>query len=145
MALQVLTPLSCVLAEISRVLDPGGRLVATAPARGPLRATDLPVLAGLVTVLGRGLGYPNDPPLGRLSSTLARAGLRLVADERRCFRYPLRNAADADLFLASLYLPDLSERRRRAARAYLRAVARARIGLPVPIRRLTAQRVATTA
>jgi SAM-dependent methyltransferase len=140
MALQILTPLPRVLAEISRVLRPGGRLVATVPARHPLRATDLPVLAGLLAALGRGLAYPNDGLPHRLPTPLRSAGLTVIADEHRRFRYRLRVRADADLLLASLYLPDLPEWRRRAARTYLRALARARVSLPVPIRRITAQR-----
>jgi SAM-dependent methyltransferase len=42
-----------VLAEIGRMLRPDGRLVATAPARGPLHASDLAVLAGLIAALGQ--------------------------------------------------------------------------------------------
>jgi SAM-dependent methyltransferase len=142
MALQILSPLPTVLAEISRVLEPGGHMVATTPARGPLRATDLPVLAGLLAGLGHRLGYPNDPLLRQLPSILTKAGLILVTDERRCFRYPLGNSADADLFLASLYLPDLPQWRRRTTSTYLRALTRARISLPVPIRRITVRRQA---
>jgi SAM-dependent methyltransferase len=141
MALHILGPLPDVLAEIGRVLRPGGLLVATIPARGPLPATDLPVLAGLLATLGRRLSYPNDPQLPHLASTLTAAGLHVVPDEYRCFRYPLRGGADTDMFLASLYLPDLPEWRGRAARTYLRALARTRISLPIPIRRIIARAV----
>jgi SAM-dependent methyltransferase len=139
MALQILTPLAGVLTEIGRVLRPGGLLVATIPGRGPLPAADLPVLAGLLATLGRRLGYPNDPQLRRLPSTLTAAGLSVVTDEHHCFRYPLRGGADADLFLSSLYLPDLPQWRLRAARTCLRALARTRSSLPIPIRRITAR------
>jgi SAM-dependent methyltransferase len=140
MALQVLTPLPAALAEIARVLKPGGRLVATVPDRGPLRVTDVPMLAGLLAALGRGLGYPNDTLLGRLPDLLSAVGLRLVVDERQRFDYRLADAAYADLFLASLYLPDLPARRYRAAQAFLRTLARVRARLPVPIRRVVASR-----
>lgn len=141
MALQILTPLPTVLAEIGRVLAPDGRLVAIVPDRGPLRVVDLPVVAGLLAALGHGLSYPNDGALRRLPDLLDDAGLRLVADERRRFSYPLGTATDADLFLASLYLPGVSGTRYRAARAFLRALARAGPGLPVPVRRVVAVRL----
>jgi SAM-dependent methyltransferase len=138
MALPVLTPLPAALAEIRRVLAPGGRMVAILPARRPLHPGDLPVLAGLLGALGRGLTYPNDRALTRLPALLETAGLRLETDQRRRFAYPLRSPADADRFLASLYLPDLSAGRRHAAASYLRTLARARVRLPVPIRRVVA-------
>ncbi|ROO52016.1 methyltransferase family protein [Micromonospora sp. Llam0] len=140
MALQVLAPLPAVLAEITRVLVPGGRLVATWPDRGPLRPGDVLVLAGLLAVLGRGLRYPNDAALRRLPDLLTGAGLRLVDDERRRFGYPLLDAAAADRFLASLYLPDLPGYRYRTARTALRGLARARLTVPVPVRRIVAVR-----
>jgi SAM-dependent methyltransferase len=141
MALQITTPLPGVLAETGRVLPPGGRLVALVPDRGPLRGADPLWLAGLLTALGRAIGYPNDAALRRpLPRLLGTAGLRL-ADDRRCrFVYRLDEPADADLFLSSLYLPDLPARRLRAARRWLRAAARVHTGLPVPLRRITAVR-----
>ncbi len=138
MGLMVLTPLPAVLAEIARVLAPGGMLAATVPARGPLRGRDLPVVAGLLALLGRGLGYPGDRELRRLGSHLARAGLRPEADERRRFGYRLRSQADAGQFLSSLYLPGLPTGRYQRARACLRMLARFHAELPVPIRRITA-------
>jgi SAM-dependent methyltransferase len=143
MALQVLTPLPAVLAEVARVLAPGGRLVATVPDRGPLRAGDVPIIAALLATLGRGLGYPNDRLLRGLPDPLATVGLRLVADERRRFAYPLATAVDAEVFLASLYLPGLSAWRHRAARVLLRAATAANCPAR-PMRSRTAARWRTT-
>lgn len=144
MALQIVDPLPGVLAEISRALCPGGLVVATVPASGPLHAADLPVLAGLVAALGRGLAYPNDGLLGRVPTLLGSAGLTVITDVRCRFVYAMRTTVDADRVLASLYLPGLTPRRFRAARTYLRTLARARVSLPVPIRRITAQRPSAT-
>lgn len=88
MALQVLDPLPAALAEIRRVLVPGGRMVAILPARRPLRVGDLPVLAGLLGILGRRLTYPSDQALRQLPELLEGAGLRLAGDQRR--RLPTR-------------------------------------------------------
>lgn len=138
MALQVLTPLPETLAEIGRVLRPGGQLVATMPDRAPLRTGDLPIVVALLATLGRRLSYPNDAALAQLPELLADAGLLLIDDARRRYVYPMRTTGDAHLFLASLYLPDLPTARRYAAGAYLRVLARARVDLPIPIRRITA-------
>lgn len=138
MALMVLTPLPEVLAEVRRVLVPDGRLVATVPTTGPLRARDLAVVAGLATALGRLPGYPNGAALPQLPDRLARVGLRVITDERRRFGYPLRTAADADLLLRSLYLPGLRPARLRLGRAYLRGLARCGVELAIPLRRIVA-------
>jgi SAM-dependent methyltransferase len=139
MALMLLEPLPRVLAEIARVLRPGGRLIAIAPAHRPLTARDAGVAAGLVATVGR-LSYPNDAALANPSSGFAAAGLRLVGDESRRFTYRLTGPGDADLLLDSLYLPGVSRHRVRAGRAYLRALARVGATVPVPIRRLVAAR-----
>jgi SAM-dependent methyltransferase len=138
MSLMVFSPLPLVLADVARVLRPGGRLVATVPAGGPLRGRDVLVVAGLLAALGRRPAYPAGRELGRLPAHLAQAGLRLAGDERRRFGYRLRNAAGAAQFLSSLYLPGLPEGRRRLAGAYLRLLARFGTELPVPLRRIVA-------
>lgn len=140
MGLQILTPLHQILAEISRVLRPGGRLAATVPASRPLRPFDVPVIAGLLATLGRRLSYPNDAQLRHAGRLLATHDLRVVADETRRYPYRLNRIDDAERFLASLYLPGVAAWRQRAARAYLRALARAHVTLPVPIRRIIAVR-----
>jgi hypothetical protein len=141
MSLQVITPLPTVLAEFGRVLVPGGRLVALVPDRGPLVGADGLWLAGLLAALGRTIGYPNDFALRHmLNDLLGAAGLCLTDDCRLRFTFRLNTSADAALFLSSLYLPDLPDRRLRAARRWLHALARGRTGLPVPLRRIVAIR-----
>ena len=73
MSLMVFSPLPQALADVARVLRPGGRLVATAPAGGPLRGRDILVVAGLLAALGRTPGYPAGRELGRLPAHLAQA------------------------------------------------------------------------
>jgi len=142
MSLMVFSPLPQVLAEIARVLPPGGMLVAIVPAGGPLRSRDIPVAVGLLAALGRSPGYPAGSELRRLPAHLAQAGLRLVSDERRRFGYRLGGRAGAAEFLSSLYLPGLPAARFRLAGAYLRLLARVGAELPVPLRRIIAVRPA---
>ena len=138
MSLMVLTPQLRVLTEIARVLKPGGLLIATVPASGPLRPLDRVIAAGLVIALGRMPGYPVGAVLPRLPDCLSQAGLRVREDQRRRFGYQVRRPADADEFLSSLYLPGVPAGRYRLTRAYLRVLARFGIELPVPLRRVVA-------
>lgn len=140
MSLMVALPPARVVAEIVRVLRPGGRLAATLPAGGPLHTTDRALLAGLIAALGAAPAYPVGTALPHIPGLLAGAGLHVISEERRRFAYPLRNIAGADLFLDSLYLPGLPASCYRAARTYLRALARTHRALPIPLRRLTAER-----
>jgi SAM-dependent methyltransferase len=142
MSLMVFSPLPQVLAEIARILRPGGLLVATVPAGGPLRGRDLVTAAGLLAALGRSPGYPAGSELRRLPAHLAQAGLRLIRDERRRFGYRLHDRAGAAGFLFSLYLPGLPAARWPIAGAYLRSLARLGAELPVPLRRIVAVRPA---
>jgi hypothetical protein len=140
MTLMVTTLLPRVLAEITRVLRPGGLVVATVPAAGPLRARDRIITAGLVAALGRVPGYPAGDEPSQLPFRLNRAGLRAIADERARFGYPVRDHADADRLLASLYLPGLAPARYRLAQAWVRQLVVFRAEFPVPLRRITAIR-----
>ena len=140
MSLMVTTPLPQVITEITRVLRPGGLLAATIPATGPLLPPDRVAVAGLIVALGRAPGYPAGRGMPRIPALLDGHGLRVITDSRRRFGYRLRGPADADRFLSSLYLPGTSAARCRLARGYLRFLALLRYEMPVPLRRITAER-----
>lgn len=137
MALQ-LVPLAATLAQVRRVLRPGGVLLATVPASGPLPARDALHWGRLLVALRqRRLSYPNDDDLADVEPALAAAGLTLVSDESRGFAVALRTAAEADRLLDSLYLPDAPPDRVAAARRVVRGWTGRR--LTVPLRRLVAR------
>jgi SAM-dependent methyltransferase len=140
MSLMVATPVPQVIAEITRVLRPGGLLAATIPAAGPLRPADRAAVAGLIAALGRAPAYPAGRGTTRIPALLGRHGMRVTADTRRRFGYRLRGPADASRLLSSLYLPGTPAARQRIALAYLRFLALLRCEMPVPLRRITAER-----
>jgi SAM-dependent methyltransferase len=141
MALMILEPFDAVLAEIRRVLRPGGMFAATVPVEDGA-ATRAAALLGRILIGGGSLPRsPNTAALADVEAALARHGLRLTGDERRRFAFPVRRPADARLLLDSLYLPGLSPTRRRLLFGIADAAALFRPHVPVPIRRLTAAAV----
>ncbi|WP_045692555.1 class I SAM-dependent methyltransferase [Streptomyces rubellomurinus] len=139
MALMLLTPLHRALAEIHRVLRPGGLLIATLPTTGPLRLRDLATAGPLLLALGQRLRYPNDQALAHLPAVLASAGFDLRSDERRRFTFTLASPSDARLLLDSLYLPGLTPAAHHRALSVLRAAAAVDTPFPIPLRRITAR------
>lgn len=137
MALQVLEPLGPVLAAVAAVLRPGGRLVASVPSTGALTTADRMRWLGVVVALRSRPRFPNDAQMSRLPDLLARAGLDVVADDHVRYSLPLRDRADAERLVASLYLPGIPASRRRGAAAVLTRTGR---GLGLSLRHLTAVR-----
>ena len=145
MSMQIIEPITDALAEMSRVLKPGGQAVLLLPASGPVPWHDAMTYARLQIALRRKLGYPNDralrsAPLGLATSGV---GLRVTHDERLGFSLPLDTRADADELLASLYLPEVDPLRLAAGRRVLEGT----IGgeLTVPLRRVVLTRSGTAA
>lgn len=134
MSLQITEPLPVVLAEIVRVLRPGGGLVAIIPARRPLTLRDRWRYLALIRTLGDPFSTPNDRVLGHPRAVVEAAGLTLLSDDARRFRYRIDSRAAAETFVSSLYLRDVSPARVDAANKLVRRWVGTTLG--VPIRRL---------
>ncbi len=76
--LVVITPLNGLVAEIARVLRPGGILAAIAPALRPLSPSDARILARINTRLRAKPQFPGPVELAGFTKTLHAYGLRRV-------------------------------------------------------------------
>ncbi len=139
MALMLVQPLGAALGEVGRLLRPGGTLVALLASSQPLTPGDRARYAHLLAALGRSrLSYPNDAELKEPAGPLGRAGLGLVADERRRFTFSVDSPEQARSLVRSLYLPGIPAGRLRAAVRVAEGWVGSQIGLP--LRRLVAIR-----
>ncbi|NUR27742.1 MAG: class I SAM-dependent methyltransferase [Catenulispora sp.] len=144
MCLQVLTPLDSVLAEVLRVLRPGGTLVALVPASlSPLDVWHHRLsIGGWVRVM-RALRIRSEPwptPQARddLAGLLRGHGFLIDSDRRCVFRREIADAADADLMIDGLYLPGVESNAIARAKRVLAGWARPGRWLPLPLRRVVA-------
>ncbi|HEV2087131.1 MAG TPA: class I SAM-dependent methyltransferase [Cryptosporangiaceae bacterium] len=130
MALQVITPLPIVLAEARRVLRPGGTLTAMVPASMPLGWRDRWRWARLFRAL-RIIRppFPNAP--ADIAVGLDSAGFAVVGEMARRFRFPVVDAAAAELLVESLYLPEVPDSRLHAARRIAARWTGSELGMPL--------------
>jgi len=137
MALMLIQPLEVTLAELARVLRPGGLLAVLLPSNRPLSSGDRVRYTRLLLALRRRLHYPNDQVLEDASSVFSGAGFVIVGDERRRFVCRVTTPEMAALCVTSLYLPGEPPERIVAALE----VATSWVGksLGVPLRRIVAR------
>jgi ubiquinone/menaquinone biosynthesis C-methylase UbiE len=140
LGLVVLRPMVEVVAEVARVLRPGGVLAAIAPAVRPLRPADLRVLGPLNARLRGKPRFPGPVELTGFKRTLQQYGLRAVEDARERYRFPITSRADAELVLSALYLPNTPRFRVQRAVDYLvESLERLpSVEIAIPMRRLVA-------
>ncbi|MDA8056887.1 MAG: methyltransferase domain-containing protein [Actinomycetota bacterium] len=132
MALMLFDPVDAVLAEIHRMLCDDGTLILLLPGSAPLSTRDRVRYLRLLSCLRKVRpAYPNRVHLWRLHARLERAGLNVASDERRCFRYPIRDEHDATCFAESLYAPGLPSERIEGAVRATRCWVGSTIGIPL--------------
>jgi SAM-dependent methyltransferase len=140
MALQVIQPVDAAIAEVARVLRPGGRAVLLLPATGPLGWRDALVYLHLQAALRRRIRYPNDRALATrpLMAAAGSCGLMVMSDAGRTFSLPIGSEPEVVELVHSLYLPGIPPRRLRHAQRTLSG----RVGseLAVPLRRVVLDR-----
>lgn len=137
MALMLVQPLEVAVAELARVLRPGGLLAVLLPSNRPLSPGDRARYARLLLALRRRLQYPNDEALEDAGSVFTGAGFEIVADERRRFVCRVTTPERAALFVSSLYLPGQAPERVDAAEAVAASWVGKSIGMP--LRRIVAR------
>ena len=140
MGLVVVTPLGEVLAEVARVLRPGGVLAAIAPAVRPLGPKDLRVLTRIGGRLRAKPRFPGPVEIAGFHKTLEAAGLTRVEDKRERYHFSVRTREDAELVMSALYLPGTRRSRVEAAVEYLedRLERREAVEVAIPMRRIVA-------
>jgi len=143
MALMLLCPLEAVLAEVRRLLRPGGTLAATVPLRsGATGPTPAPAFAEILDALGQAAaGYPEPHDEASLAERFAASGLTLHRDEVRLFSRTVAGPGDAELVVRSLYAPGAGRAREDAAVAgFQHRVRAAPVRVDYRVRRLVARR-----
>lgn len=142
MAIMLLNPIEAALAEVGRVLRPGGIFATIRPVAGPVRMRDVSLGLRLVFGLHHLPEMPQRFGGARFSRLLAQAGFSVRSDDSRRFGYPLLHERDARLAVEALYLPHVPAYRRERAIRRLARAAGPRAQLPVGIRRTVAVRTA---
>jgi SAM-dependent methyltransferase len=137
MALMLMQPLEAVLAEVARLLEPGGTFVATVPSRGEAGAA--PLFADLLRTLGQaGVTYPEPLDDAGLAERFWAAGLTLCSDETAVFVRTVPSPEDAEQVVRSFYAPGAGPERLAVAVEKLRQAAP--VDVAYRIRRVVAWR-----
>jgi len=140
MGLVVVRPLEQLLAEVTRVLRPGGVLAAIAPTVRPLGFRDLQTLGQINRRLRASPRFPGPVEIAGFHRTLGAVGLTRVEDLRERYHFTVRSREDAQLVLSALYLPDTRPSRVVAAAEYLEDRLRdaGSVDVAIPMRRVVA-------
>ncbi len=137
MSLMVVDDPTAALAEARRVLTSDGALLVVVPATGPMTLRDRLRMGAVMLLVGTpGFPFPHREVMRHTADRIAAAGFVVASDECRRFAVPIATPADAERFVRSLYLPGVSDRRRRLARRLAR---RWRGELGIPLRRVVAR------
>lgn len=140
MAIMLLRPVEQALAEVARVLRPGGLFATIRPVGTPIRPADLRLVIPLLLGLRHLPEMPQRFSGQRFQRLQANAGMTVVEDRALRFAHPLASPQDARLAVEALYLPHVSPERRIDASRRLLRHAGAGAQIPLAIRRTVATR-----
>ncbi|MGB7979689.1 MAG: methyltransferase domain-containing protein [Candidatus Nanopelagicales bacterium] len=140
MAIMLLRPIDAAIAEIARVLRPGGTFAAIRPVSTPLLPRDLRTVAPLLLALRHTPELPQHFTGRGLGQVITRAGLSIISTQGARFAHPLATPADARLAVEALYLPHVPDTRRDVAAAHLARRAGPGREVPVSLHRVVAVR-----
>lgn len=140
MGLMLVQPLEHAVAEMARVLRPGGTVALLLPSTWPIQAGDVPLGLALSLRL-RGPGsMPQQVTVGRLRRAMSAVGMSVVRATRHRFPFALHDHEHARLAVRSLYTPGRSPRQLARAESLLAQHAGDGVELPVPLLRVLARR-----
>jgi SAM-dependent methyltransferase len=140
MAIMLLRPVEQAIAEIARVLRPGGTFAAIRPVGTPFLVRDIRVVAPLLLALRHLPELPQRLTGRSLARDLAASGLRTISQGGARFAHPLTTPADARLAVEALYLPHVPNTRREVAADRLAGLAGPGREVPVSLHRIVAVR-----
>ena len=119
MGLVVVQPMGQVLAEVARVLRPGGVLAGIAPGAAAAGAPRRPHPDQHQRPAADQAAVPRAGGADRVRRALAGVGMRAMEDARERYRFGIRSRADAELMMSALYLPSTRPVRVERAVDYL--------------------------
>lgn len=138
MAMMLVHPIDVALGEIGRVLRHAGELRLLLPTRSPLTTLDRVNYLRLFWAARSTTKFPPTTMRAAAKDRLGSSGFTVLSDDHLRFDYRVTDAADADRFINSWYLPSTTDDRRAIARK--RAGAMAPFDIGIPLRRIVARR-----
>ena len=125
------------LAEIARVLRPGGMFAGMAPSMRPVNVEDARSIATLARQLRVTPHLPGETEF-RATPLLVGAGLQKAEDARAKFYFDVRGRDDAEVLVGGLRATDEVERARHTVNYLAERSKQRPVRVPLPMRRILA-------
>lgn len=125
------------LAEVARVLRPGGMFAGLAPSMRPFNVEDFREVSRLARVMRVAPHVPGKTEF-RMKALLARAGLQKAEDARAKFYFDVRHHDDAVQLIAGLRATEDAERAKHAIDYLTERAKRGTVRIPLAMRRVLA-------